>query len=325
DALDVPRRMRVRQGSDSSAGIWFRQQSSTTDNAFVGMQDSSHIGLYGSAGAGWGLLMDTTNGKVNTNSLQATSVQTTRLDAGYAEIASSPGYLAEQVAGHLKIAGHPGYMALSVEGPVTMKTHQGTAYTPLTVEQTKPGGYVALRVSGGPVIVNRYEGLDYSIWAAQTIYSNQGLVSRDHIVTVDHPLDPVNRNLSHSAVQAPDRTTLYDGTVVTDDQGEATVQLPDYVEAFNCNFRYQLTPVADCPVLAMVVREIDENSFVVRTDRPRTKVCWQVSGTRCDEWASRNSLEAVSDKLEEERKVGELIRYTDEPRSAASPPRRIGR
>ncbi|MDX2562907.1 hypothetical protein PV371_25080, partial [Streptomyces sp. TX20-6-3] len=37
DALDVPRRMRVRQGSDLSAGIWFRQKSGNTDHGFVGM------------------------------------------------------------------------------------------------------------------------------------------------------------------------------------------------------------------------------------------------------------------------------------------------
>ncbi|WP_037640615.1 hypothetical protein, partial [Streptomyces flavochromogenes] len=64
DALDVPRRMRVRQGSDLSAGIWFRQKSANTDRGFVGMANDNLVGFYGSAGADFGLVMDTTSGNV---------------------------------------------------------------------------------------------------------------------------------------------------------------------------------------------------------------------------------------------------------------------
>ncbi len=317
----MPRRMRVRQGSDPSAGVWFRQQSSAADSGLVGMQDNSHIGFFG-PGAGWGLSMDTTNGKVKATSLQVNSMLTGTLDATYLKTTSSTGNVAGNVVGKLGIDGHVGYDALNVNGPVIIKNHPGPhGHTPLDIEQKKPGGYSAVRVNGGPVIIYKYDSgpLNYSLWAAQNVYSNQSLVSRDHVVTVDHPLDPANRNLSHSAVQAPDRTTLYDGSVVTDDQGVATVQLPDYVEAFNCDFRYQLTPVGDRPVTATVVREISENSFALCTDRPHTKVCWQVSGTRCDEWASRNSVEAESYKPEDERQTGALIRHSEEPQKATLP------
>ncbi|MGW1245202.1 hypothetical protein, partial [Streptomyces bobili] len=324
DALDVPRRMRVRQGTDPSAGVWFRQKSSATDNGFVGMQDNSHIGLYG-PGGGWGLLMDTADGKIKATSLKANAMQTGTLDAGYLKTTSSPGNVAGNVVGKLGIDGHVGWDALNVNGPVTIKNHPGpNGHTPLKVEQLRSDGPTALEVRGGPVIIKEYStGVnDYSLWAHQSIYANGHLISRDHVVRVDHPLDPENRNLSHSTVQAPERMTLYDGSVVTDDQGEATVQLPDYVEAFNCDFRYQLTPVGDQPVIAMVAREIGGNSFALRTDRPRTKVCWQVSGTRCDEWASRNRIEAESDKSEEERKTGNHITPTEEPKIATLPGRR---
>jgi hypothetical protein len=55
--------MRVREGT-STAGIWFYQTTPAADRAFVGMYDDDTLGLYGSTGAGWGLLMDTTTGNV---------------------------------------------------------------------------------------------------------------------------------------------------------------------------------------------------------------------------------------------------------------------
>jgi hypothetical protein len=62
--LDVSRRMRVRQGGDLSAGIWFRQTEPQQDSAFVGMVDNTHVGLWGNTGAGWGVTMDTGSGEV---------------------------------------------------------------------------------------------------------------------------------------------------------------------------------------------------------------------------------------------------------------------
>jgi hypothetical protein len=63
--LDVADRMRVRQGASGSAGLWFFQTTPGNDQAFVGMQDDTHIGFFGNNGAGWGLTMDTTNGNLS--------------------------------------------------------------------------------------------------------------------------------------------------------------------------------------------------------------------------------------------------------------------
>jgi hypothetical protein len=64
--LDVPRRMRVRQGADASAGIWF-WQNAAPQAAFVGMSDDTHVGLWGHA-VGWGLTMDVGVGDLATHS-----------------------------------------------------------------------------------------------------------------------------------------------------------------------------------------------------------------------------------------------------------------
>ncbi|MGW2724052.1 hypothetical protein [Streptomyces sp. NPDC001492] len=62
--LDVPRRMRVRQGPDASAGIWLRQNGSG-DAAFLGMRDDTHVGMWGTR-AGWALVMDVGTGRTAT-------------------------------------------------------------------------------------------------------------------------------------------------------------------------------------------------------------------------------------------------------------------
>ncbi|MBD2039375.1 tail fiber domain-containing protein [Microcoleus sp. FACHB-672] len=61
--LDVADRMRVRQANDT-AGIWFYQTKPAKDQAFVGMASDTQVGFYGSTGAGWGFVMDTTTGNV---------------------------------------------------------------------------------------------------------------------------------------------------------------------------------------------------------------------------------------------------------------------
>jgi len=57
---------------------------------------------------------------------------------------------------------------------------------------------------------------------------------------IDHPLDPANSSYI-TARRVPDMKNVYDGVVTLDSKGEATVTLPDWFEALNRDFRYQLT------------------------------------------------------------------------------------
>jgi len=58
---------------------------------------------------------------------------------------------------------------------------------------------------------------------------------------IDHPLDPANKYLSHSFVESPDMMNIYNGNAIMDANGEAVVVLPNWFEALNKDFRYQLT------------------------------------------------------------------------------------
>jgi hypothetical protein len=112
---------------------------------------------------------------------------------------------------------------------------------------------------------------------------------------IDDPLDPANRYLVHSSVESSEMMNIYTGNIVTDAQGEATVQLPEWFEAINTDFRYQLTVIGQF-AQAIVAREIQEHQFLIRTSAPNVKVSWQVAGVRQDAFAKSHPLVVEQEK-----------------------------
>ncbi len=117
---------------------------------------------------------------------------------------------------------------------------------------------------------------------------------------IDHPLDPENKYLYHSFVESPDMKNIYDGNVVTDSRGEATVTLPDWFESLNRNFRYQLTVIGEF-AQAIVGKKIQGNQFIIRTNKPNVEVSWQVTGIRKDAYAEKHRIPVEQDKPAKER------------------------
>ena len=121
---------------------------------------------------------------------------------------------------------------------------------------------------------------------------------------IDHPLDPANKYLSHSIVESPDMKNIYDGMAALDRTGKAVVSLPDYFEAVNQDFRYQLTAVgAPAPGL-YVARELAHNQFQIAGGTPGGKVSWQITGIRRDAWAQAHRI-----VVEQEKPAGEKGLY----------------
>lgn len=121
---------------------------------------------------------------------------------------------------------------------------------------------------------------------------------------IDHPLYPKEKFLYHSFVESPDMKNIYDGTVTTDAEGNATVELPAYFEALNRDFRYQLTAIGQF-AQAIVSKEISNNHFNIKTDKPRIKISWQVTGIRKDTYAEQYRIVPEVDKNNEEK--GKLL------------------
>jgi trimeric autotransporter adhesin len=112
---------------------------------------------------------------------------------------------------------------------------------------------------------------------------------------IDHPLDPANKYLYHSFVESPDMMNIYNGNVVTDSSGLATVTLPDWFETLNKDYRYQLTVIGQF-AQAIVAKKIENNEFQIRTSLPDVEVSWQITGIRQDPWANAHRIPVEQEK-----------------------------
>jgi hypothetical protein len=117
---------------------------------------------------------------------------------------------------------------------------------------------------------------------------------------IDHPQYPAEKFLSHISVESDEMVNVYSGNVTLDTGGAAWVLLPDWFEALNEDFRYQLTCIGGfAPVY--VAREITNHRFRVAGGRAGMKVSWQVTGVRHDAYAKTHPLQVEQNKPAAER------------------------
>jgi len=118
---------------------------------------------------------------------------------------------------------------------------------------------------------------------------------------IDHPLDSANKYMNHSFVESPEMKNVYDGVAVLDANGEAAVMLPDWFEALNEGFRYQLTPVGAPAPQLHIADEIGHAQFRIAGGVPGQRVCWQLTGVRKDPWARAHPVVVEEPKTDDER------------------------
>ncbi len=141
---------------------------------------------------------------------------------------------------------------------------------------------------------------NYAGWFSGDVYVSGTLGKAAGSFKIDHPQDPANKFLIHSFVESPDMMNIYNGNVVTDVDGMATVALPSYFNAVNIDFRYQLTVLGEF-AQAIVKEEISGNEFTIQTNKPNIKVSWQVTGVRNDPYAQEHRIKPVEDKPAHEK------------------------
>ena len=117
---------------------------------------------------------------------------------------------------------------------------------------------------------------------------------------IDHPLDPANKYLYHSFVESPDMMNVYNGNVTLNGNGEATIELPNWFEALNKDFRYQLTCIGGFAQV-YIAQEVSGNSFTIAGGSPGMKVSWQVTGIRKDKFAEAHRIPLEEFKEGKER------------------------
>jgi len=101
--------------------------------------------------------------------------------------------------------------------------------------------------------------------------------------------------LKRELVESDDMMNIYNGNVLLDGKGSAEISLPDWFEALNTDYRYQLTTIGGfAPVY--VEREIDKGLFSIAGGKPGMKVSWQVTGVRKDPYSVKNRIPVEQDK-----------------------------
>jgi hypothetical protein len=142
-------------------------------------------------------------------------------------------------------------------------------------------------------------GGSYGVWASGTKLAGYfngpvhvaGVLSKSSgTFLIDHPMDPANRTLAHSFVEAPEMLNIYRGTATLDRRGRAVVRLPRYFHALNTEFGYQLTAIGAPSPSLHVASKIDGNRFSIAGGAPGQEVCWIVTGVRHDAFARAHPL-----------------------------------
>ena len=115
-------------------------------------------------------------------------------------------------------------------------------------------------------------------------------------VTFDDPADPANATITHAFVGSSEMKNMYDGVATLGPTGVVTVELPEWFETLNKDFRYQLTALGTPQAGLFVSKEIANNQFTIAGGVPGARVSWQVTGVRRDPWAASHPIVARQEK-----------------------------
>lgn len=168
-------------------------------------------------------------------------------------------------------------------------------------------GYGAIGRGGIGVYAGRGSGIDGATDGLAGYFSGDVEITGNLNVSggsknfkIDHPLDPENKYLYHAAIESSEVLNVYSGNVTTDGNGDATVTLPNWFEAINKDFRYQLTVIGTF-AQAIVAEEMKDNTFKIKANAAGVKVSWQVTGVRSDAAMLKHPFKVEESKPKSER------------------------
>ena len=203
---------------------------------------------------------------------------TARLDVRGASPTGNAAFITD---GYVKFCTLPS----NASGNVSMGTVNGYGNTKLTIQSDQAFALHSTNTAGGNA--GYFQG---NVTVTGTLSKGGGSFK------IDHPLDPTNKFLYHSFVESPDMMNVYNGNVVLDGSGAATVALPDYFQALNKEYRYQLTPIGAPGPGLYVAQKVANGVFTIAGGTPGAEVSWQVTGIRQDAFANENRIPNTVDK-----------------------------
>jgi len=163
------------------------------------------------------------------------------------------------------------------------------------------GAIYAINTGSSPAIYGRNDGTGKAAYFYGDIEVT-GTINKGALgFKIDHPLYPENKYLHHSGVESPDMKNVYDGVVILDGNGEAWVELPEWFETLNRDFRYQLTSIGAPGPNLYIAEKITSNRFKIAGGQPGMEVSWQVTGIRKDPFAEKHRIPVEEEKPANER------------------------
>jgi hypothetical protein len=223
--------------SDSGWAVW----GGTINGTGVAGTAGSGTGTYGDSVDAYGVFGRSTNAVavVGDTANQYSAVWGHNRGSGIGVMGSGDG-------------GGSGVAGASVNGPgVTGSSQAGHGVLGYTNSRTAVGVY-----GTGPSHAGWFHG-------HVTVRGNFSVVNGTKNFKIDHPLDPQNKYLLHNAVESSEMKNVYDGVALLDADGAASVDLPEWFEALNGDFRYQLTAVGGSAPNLHVAEEVSENRFKI--------------------------------------------------------------
>ena len=166
------------------------------------------------------------------------------------------------------------------------------------------GGYfitASPQASGIYAVNTASGGNDYAAYLQGNVYISGNLAKSTGSFQIDHPIDPANKYLYHSFVESPDMMNIYNGVATLDARGSVWVALPEYFEALNQDFRYQLTAIGKPGPNLYIAKKIEGNRFKISGGKPNAEVSWQVTGVRHDAYADAHRIQVEVEKPPQEQ------------------------
>ncbi|MBS1778015.1 MAG: hypothetical protein JST70_01735 [Bacteroidetes bacterium] len=285
-------------GSQAGSG-WGVYGTTPSGIGVYGNAGTSGIGLYGNSSTGTGLYAISNTGNAaniaisNTaSSANALVVSTNGTGKAISATAASGNVIKATL-------GSSASSTVATAGSIYGESNAGIGVIGVSSSQNGMYGLSTVNSAAGVAAVSTASG-GYGVWAVNTASGTAGYFQGNVNITgsiskssgtfkIDDPIDPENKYLYHSFVESPDMMNVYNGNITTDASGNATVSLPAYFGALNKDFRYQLT-VIGVFAQAIINREISNNQFSIKTDKPNVKVSWQVTGIRKDPYANAHRV-----------------------------------
>jgi hypothetical protein len=251
--------------STSGNGVWGYNPNHT------GVYGDGGVGVWGHSGTGYGVY----GASYGTNGAS---------DGVHGETYSGGG---SGVAG-VNNAGGTGVYGTGGNGVIAISTTSGGV------------GLGAYNTSTGDALFAENQSGGFAAFFLGDVDVDGNLSKAGGSFKIDDPQDPANKYLYHSFVESPDMMNIYNGNVTTDASGNAVVTMPDWFEALNQDFRYQLTVMGQF-AQAIVATKMANHQFAIKTDKPSVEVSWQVTGVRHDAWANAHRIPVEQAKADQDR------------------------